>query len=175
MKPFLLILVLLVFGCKEKTEAPVLETSEPKDVQSVEDTLAVYDFAGIEKYLHQSDGKTYVVNFWATWCVPCVKELPYFEALNQAYKEKGVEVLLVSLDFPKDYETRLRPFLKKHQLESKVLVLNDPDMNTWIPKVDENWSGAIPATLIYNATQRRFFEQPFTYIQLENEVQPFLN
>src|SRR5690606_13404114 len=101
MKPFLLILVLLVFGCKEKTATLVSEPSEPEDVQPVEDTLAVYDFAGIEKYLHQSDGKTYVVNFWATWCVPCVKELPYFEALNQAYKEKGVEVLVVNLVFLK--------------------------------------------------------------------------
>jgi thiol-disulfide isomerase/thioredoxin len=115
-----------------------------------------------------------VVNFWATWCAPCVKELPYFEQLLDKYKNKNVKVILVSLDFPHLYDTKLKPFIKEHKLKSKVVALNDVDMNTWIPKVDKTWSGSIPATIIYKNNTRVFFEQSFTFETLEKELKPFL-
>ena len=136
--------------------------------------LEVYDFDGIEHYLKQSDDKVYVVNFWATWCAPCVKELPYFEQIQQDFKE-NVEVVLISLDFPSQYESKLIPFLEKKQLTSKVIVLDDPDMNSWIPKIDSEWDGAIPVTLIYNKDQRQFYPQSFTYDALSSEVRKFMN
>lgn len=141
----------------------------------VNDSLEVYDFEGIQKFLNKRDDKIYVVNFWATWCIPCVKELPYFEKLNKEFKDKNVEVLLISLDFPNQYNSKLKPFLKKRNIESKVIALNDTDMNTWIPKVNENWSGSIPATLIYNKNTRDFYEKSFTYEELENKVKSLLN
>lgn len=136
--------------------------------------LEVYDFQGIEKFLHQKNNKTYVINFWATWCAPCIKELPYFEQIQEKYK-KDVEVILISLDFPSQYETKLIPFLEKRQLKSKVIVLDDVDMNSWIPKIDSNWDGAIPVTLIYNSKNRQFYPQSFTYDELAIEVEKFLN
>ncbi|WP_231481196.1 TlpA disulfide reductase family protein [Sediminibacter sp. Hel_I_10] len=139
------------------------------------DSLEVYDFNGLEKYLNRSDDKIYVVNFWATWCAPCVKELPYFEQLNVEYAKDNVEVILVSLDFPSKYDSNLKPYIREKQLKSKVIALNDTDSNTWIPKVDENWSGAIPATIIYNKDKRKFYEKSFDYQALEKEVKQFLN
>lgn len=136
--------------------------------------LEVYDFDGIEQYLKQSDDKVYVVNFWATWCAPCVKELPYFEQIQQDFKE-NVEVVLISLDFPSQYESKLIPFLEKKQLTSKVIVLDDVDMNSWIPKINSEWDGAIPVTLIYNKDQRQFYPQSFTYDELSSEVRKFMN
>jgi len=136
--------------------------------------LEVYDFDGIEHYLKQNDDKVYVVNFWATWCAPCVKELPYFDQIQQDFKE-NVEVVLISLDFPSQYESKLIPFLEKKQLTSKVIVLDDPDMNSWIPKIDSEWDGAIPVTLIYNKDQRQFYPQSFTYDALSSEVRKFMN
>ena len=136
--------------------------------------LEVYDFDGIEHYLKQNDDKVYVVNFWATWCAPCVKELPYFEQIQQDFKE-NVEVVLISLDFPSQYESKLIPFLEKKQLTSKVIVLDDTDMNSWIPKIDSEWDGAIPVTLIYNKDQRQFYPQSFTYDALSSEVRKFMN
>ena len=118
---------------------------------------------------------TYVVNFWATWCAPCVKELPHFEKLNNQYKNQNVEVLLVSLDFPSQYDKKLKPFIEKHQLKSKILVLDDVDQNSWIPKVDSNWDGAIPVTLIYNKRKRQFYDRTFDYAELENELKQFIN
>ncbi|NRD20652.1 TlpA family protein disulfide reductase [Winogradskyella eckloniae] len=136
--------------------------------------LEVYDYDGLEPLLHQKDDKVHVVNFWATWCGPCIKELPYFEAVNEKYKEDQVDVLLVSLDFPSKYETALKPYIKKHQLKSKVVALNDTDQNRWIAAIDENWSGALPATIIYKGDKRQFYEKSFTQEELETEIKQFL-
>ena len=128
----------------------------------------------MEKFLNLKDDKVHVVNFWATWCAPCVKELPHFEDLRENYKNKDVEVFLVSLDFPKQYDKKLKPFIKKHNLQSRVLVLDDVDMNSWIPKINEDWDGAIPVTIIYKNDKRQFYNQTFTYEELEKEVKHFL-
>ena len=100
--------------------------------------------------------------------------MPHFEELNKKYSDQNVEVLLISLDFPNQYETKLKPFIEKHKLESKVIALNDVDMNTWLPKVNEDWSGAIPSTIIYTKDKRQFYEQSFTYETLETEVKQFI-
>ncbi|MEP3838960.1 MAG: TlpA disulfide reductase family protein [Algibacter sp.] len=176
----IIVVILLMAGCKEnsKTNAVAKEitTGAISHTLNVKDAkLEIYDFTGFEAFLNKKDDKTYVVNFWATWCAPCVKELPYFEKLNTEYKNKNVEVLLVSLDFPHLYEKKLKPFIKEKALGSKVIVLDDPNMNTWIPKVDENWSGSIPATIIYKNNKRKFYERSFNYEELEKEVKQFLN
>lgn len=132
--------------------------------------LKSFDFKGLESYLQKSNDTTYVVNFWATWCLPCVKELPHFEKLNHTFSHKKVKVLLVSIDMPTKVETSLIPYIKKKNLRSEVVLLNDPDANSWIDKVDKSWSGSIPATIIYNANHRKFYERSFTYEELEKEL-----
>ncbi|MUU79701.1 TlpA family protein disulfide reductase [Winogradskyella endarachnes] len=139
-----------------------------------DETLEVYDYDGLEPLINQKDDKVHVVNFWATWCGPCIKELPYFEALNEKYRHEDVDVLLVSLDFPSKYETALKPYIKKHKLKSRVVALNDNDQNRWIPAIDESWSGALPATIIYKGDKRMFYEKSFTQEELEKEVKQFL-
>jgi len=155
---------------KSVSDEVVHQEIEGNDIQ-----LEVYDYAGFEKFLNKKDDKVYVINFWATWCAPCVKELPYFEKLNSEYKTANVEVILVSLDFPHLYDKKLKPFIKDRKLFSKVIALDDADMNTWIPKVNEKWSGSIPATVIYRNNDKRFYEQSFTFEELEEEVKQFLN
>lgn len=169
-------IVFLLVSCKsdQKKEAD----SNPKPLKTYsENGISVdsYNFLGLEPYLKKNNDTTYVVNFWATWCVPCVEELPNFEKLNAEYKDKKVKVLLVSIDFPKMAKTKLLPFVQKHNLKSEVVLLNDPDANTWINKVDSTWSGAIPATVIYKGDKRRFYEKSFSFEELENEVKQFQN
>lgn len=106
---------------------------------------------------------------------PCVKELPYFEELEAEFKDRNIEVLLVSLDFPNKKDTKLLPFLKQRNIKSKVVLLDDANEDVWIQAIDESWSGAIPATLFYNSTNRKFFEQSFTRETLYKELQTFLN
>ncbi|MCX7548203.1 TlpA disulfide reductase family protein [Xanthomarina sp. F1114] len=171
MRYLLILLVFSLISCKNEREVKAHESASTEVQKS---DLEIVDFKGLEKYLSTNTDKTYIVNFWATWCAPCIKELPYFETLNKKYSDKNVEVILVSLDFPHVYETKLKPFIAENNLESKVVVLNDMDSNTWIPKVDKSWSGAIPATLIFNKEERVFFEKAFTYAELEHEINQFL-
>lgn len=141
----------------------------PKDVYEDGDIrVEVFDFENFKPYLNRKDDKLHVINFWATWCIPCVAELPYFEELGAKYPD--IEVTLVSLDFLKAVETNLIPFIRDNQLKSEVILLNEPDANSWIPQVDEKWSGAIPATVIYKNDNRKFYERSFTYAELEAEV-----
>jgi len=173
---FALFVLILIVSCKtdQKTETAQTEEVNVEATTADDIKLEIHDFNGLEPYLTKTDDKTYVVNFWATWCAPCVKELPHFEELNRNYKDKNVEVMLVSLDFPNQYDKKLKPFIKKHDLQSKILVLDDVDQNTWIPKINENWDGAIPVTIIYNKDKREFYDKTFTYAELETELKQFL-
>ncbi len=164
----LLILVLFIsFSCKNK------KSSVEKSVEKI--NIKTLNYEQLKPLLHKDDGKTYVINFWATWCLPCVKELPAFEKLNDEYKDKNVEVVLVSLDFSRQLETNLIPFIKNKNIQSKVLHFEDKNEQFWIQDIAENWSGSIPATIIYNSKKRKFYEQSFHYKTLKNELQTFLN
>lgn len=173
MKYLVLLLAFCLMSCKNDVKAKTETTSALLDTNNEE--LEIYDFNGFKPFLEKQDDKVYVVNFWATWCKPCVKELPYFEKLNETYKDKNVEVILVSLDFPHLYDKKLKPYIKEHNLQSKLVALDDPDMNSWIPKVSESWSGSIPATIIYNKDLSKFYERSFTFQELEEELHQFLN
>ncbi len=138
------------------------------------DKIEVYNFEQLQNFLQSDQDQTYVVNFWATWCKPCIKELPYFEELQVKYKG-DIKVILVSLDFPSKLDSQLIPFITEKKIQSQVILLDDPYENEWIPKIDSTWSGALPATLILNSTKREFFEQSFTQEELENEIMKFKN
>lgn len=172
MKYAILIVLFSVLSCKNEQRTPLVANAELDSSKGIE--LEIYDYAGLEAFLNKKDEKIYVVNFWATWCAPCIKELPFYEKLNESYADRNVEVLLVSLDFPKQYETKLKPYIKDNNIKSKVIALNDTDSNYWIPKVSEDWTGALPATLIYNKDKRLFYEKSFTYEELETELKHFL-
>ncbi len=132
------------------------------------------DFNAFEPILHQDNDTVYVINFWATWCKPCVKELPDFEKLNAEYKNQKVKVILVSLDFPNQHEQLLVPFVEENRLRSGIIHLTDVDANKWINKVDPGWSGAIPATLVYKGKNREFHEAQLNYEKLKSIVEPKL-
>jgi len=117
------------------------------------------------------DDSTYVVNFWATWCGPCVKELPYFEELNDKYSNTAFKQILVSLDSPRKIKSKVVPFIEKNDIRSEVVLLADGKYNAWIDLVDPRWSGAIPITLILKGDKKLFFEQEFHSMkELEDEL-----
>ncbi len=127
------------------------------------------NFAGFEPYLGAKSDTVYVINFWATWCGPCRRELPDMEKIHQDYSGRKVRVLLVSLDFP-NQQKGLQQFLSSNQITAPVILLNEPDANAWIDKVDPSWSGALPATLIYKGKDRLFFEKELTYRDVNNSI-----
>jgi len=138
-KKLILIIIagVLIYSCENNQ---VNKNQVKKEISQASDfKLEMYNFNEFQGFLKKQDNKIYVLNFWATWCAPCIKELPYFEELNKKYKDDNVEVIL-----------------------------------DWIPKVDESWTGSIPATVIYNSKKSKFYERSFTYEELEKEVNGFL-
>ncbi|MDX5320174.1 MAG: TlpA family protein disulfide reductase [Bacteroidota bacterium] len=133
------------------------------------------DFSEFEPLLHQQNDTIYVINFWATWCKPCVKELPFFDKLTSEFPEEKIKVILVSLDFAEAKNERVIPFLEKKQIQSQVVILDDQDANAWIEKVDPSWSGAIPATVLYKNNHRSFFEKEFHEEELKQTIKQFIH
>jgi thiol-disulfide isomerase/thioredoxin len=113
----------------------------------------------LQQLINKPSDRVLVINFWATWCAPCVKEIPFFEKLNQ--ENKGVDVTLVSMDYDLDPNPeKVYRFITRKKLQSKVVILAEQNPNDWIDKIDKNWSGALPATLIVNTkTGKRNFIQ----------------
>lgn len=122
-----------------------------------------------------SNGKdtVYIVNFWATWCAPCVAELPYFEKLQSMYKEQPLKILLVSLDFKSKLKSAVEPFVRKTKLQNEVFLLNERKPQEYIDRISKEWTGAIPATLFVNRNKKlyNFYEKEFSFEELIDTYQ----
>ncbi len=117
----------------------------------------------------------YVINFWATWCKPCIKEMPYFQALADHYKDQAFSLIFVSVNRPKEL-SMVDQFLEKQALSARTWLLNEKDPNVFIPAIAEEWSGAIPATLVYHPASgyRAFYEREFTLSSLHDIIDPLM-
>lgn len=140
----LIVFLLASFGCS------FLASGQASDIATLEQ---------LQAKLQGENDRIQVVNFWATWCAPCLKELPLLEKLND--ERKDVHVRLISLDLDLDPNAdKVRNFVQRKKLKAEVIILDEKDPNTWINKVDKGWSGAIPATLVINNRngKRKFVE-----------------
>jgi len=113
-----------------------------------------------------------VITFWATWCTPCIEEIPYFQEVVKKYGRSNVELLMVSLDFPKAYPNQIQAFTKKKRITSKVVWLDETNADVFCPKIDDSWSGGIPATLFVNnkSNYRKFFESRIPRKEFEKQI-----
>jgi thiol-disulfide isomerase/thioredoxin len=154
MKHFFLLLTLLISTHLEAQEVPFIHRDQ------------------IERWKNTESDTVFVLNFWATWCAPCVAELPAFEKLNQLYAAEKVQVVLVSNDFRRQVETTLKPFILDRGLKSQVVFMDESNANNWINLVSPDWSGAIPSTLIISKRKNKvlLFEEQMTYTELEEAL-----
>ena len=135
--------------------------------------IKVVNYDELKSVIQKDDGKLYVVNFWATWCKPCVEELPAFmEVNNQFQSNPNFKMILVSLDNKKQLDSKVKKFIEKNNIDTDVYLLDDiKRMNEWIPDVDPTWSGAIPATVFYkNGKKIKFHEFEMTKYELEDII-----
>jgi len=116
----------------------------------------IITFDDFEKMMAEPSSKIKVYNFWATWCAPCVKEMPYFE--NVQAEDPSIELIFISMDDGRKPE-RVTNFIERRGVKSPVYLLNDVDYNKWIDKVDPSWSGAIPATLFIKLNGSKYFHE----------------
>lgn len=140
--------------------------------------INVYKTNDLLKRIYNNSDTTYVINFWATWCKPCVAELPAFEKINSDYNAssasatKKIKVLLVTMDFKEDLKKRVIPFLKSNNYYTEVILFDEINGNDFINKISEQWSGAIPATIITKNKKQRFefYEKKLTYEFLKERL-----
>ena len=134
-------------------------------------TIRKVKITDVEEYVKNSDHPI-VLNCWATWCAPCIEEIPYFMQTVKQYSDQKVELLLVSCDFPKSYPNKILELIKKKQLEATFFWLNETNADYFCPKIDPKWDGTLPSTLFVNAKTgyRKFFGRPMTDRQIALEV-----
>lgn len=118
----------------------------------------------------QNNDTLYVVNFWATWCKPCVAEMPYFEEANTKFAAQKVKVVFVSLNYPRELATVDR-FIKQKRIQSPCYLLDAGNPNIWIDKIEKDWGGSIPATVLYKGGKKiSFREGEFTQLELDSII-----
>jgi len=123
--------------------------------------------------LNPENDTLYIFNFWATWCSPCVREIGYFEEVHKASKDLPRKVVLINLDFPDQFEKRVLPFIAEKKLTAQILQMTDMDYNSWIPLVNEDWSGAIPATLLIKRDKQKFIAREVSKQELIELISNF--
>jgi thiol-disulfide isomerase/thioredoxin len=140
----------------------------PVSFTALSQNIKNIDTEGLQKILNNQSDKLFVINFWASWCPPCVKELPGFFEVQKALKPENVEFIFVSLDFPSQRETALKQFLEKSGYRGDVYLVTETDADKWIEKVDPKWQGNIPTTLFLNNKKkiRKFHEGELTETEL---------
>ena len=113
-----------------------------------------------------------VFNFWATFCKPCIEEIPYFQQLVKKYDSAGVKLVLVSLDFSENYPKKIADFAAKRKFTAPIKFLDETNADVFCPAVDSSWSGVLPATLFVNNKTgfRKFHEEQISKEQLEKEI-----
>lgn len=111
----------------------------------------------LEKILNTPSDQIQVINFWATWCGPCIKEMPLIEKLG--HERTDIRITLVSMDLELDSNPdKVFRFVERKAIKSDVMILDAPDPNSWIDKIEKQWSGSLPATIVINTkTGKRAF------------------
>lgn len=121
--------------------------------QSSAQRISILPFEDLRTMYEVSNDTTYIVHFFASWCAPCVKELPIILEFEKTHAADLLKIIYVSLDEVSSYKKSLLPMLKKFQFNSTVVLIKETDVNTWIPKIDQNWSGVIPANFVINTAK----------------------
>ena len=127
--------------------------------------------------VNQPTEQLIVVNFWATWCGPCVEEMPHFLEIYEANKNNpNFKLLFVSMDRVKQLD-KVNQFIKTHNINAEVVLLDDNKrMNEWMPKVDNTWSGNIPVTVLYkNGEKVHFVGSELNKYELNQLLISYLN
>lgn len=125
----------------------------------------------LTEYIRKADHPL-VVSFWATWCAPCVEEIPFLQEAVTVTADKKTELVLVSLDFPKEFPIKLTAFIREKNYKARFYWLNETNADLFCPKIDDKWSGAIPATLFINHKNgyRKFFEEQLTESAIREQL-----
>src|SRR5687767_3110539 len=140
-------------------------------ISSNAQSIPKWKITDVEDYIKKSETPV-IVNFWATYCVPCIEEIPYFIELVKKYKKDSIDLVLVSMDFEEMYPDKIRKFADKRKFTATIAWLDETNADYFCPRIDSTWSGVMPATLFVNNKTgfRSFYEEQIPKIKLEAEI-----
>jgi len=125
--------------------------NDQESSKTVSTKIETIDKAGFNRLIQHRNGQILLVNVWATWCVPCRDEFPDLVKIARHYKNENIEVIGISADYPDEIESKIKPFLKSQNAGFTNYVKNFEDDGDFINSVNPEWSGALPATFVYDA------------------------
>lgn len=134
--------------------------------------IAKWKITDFEKYVSTAKENVLVINFWATFCKPCVAEIPNFISTVKKHSADSVKLMLVSLDLKSEYPKKIMAFASKRKFKTNIAWLNETDADYFCPKVDAKWSGSIPSTLFINKQTgyHAFFEEELSAKEFEKQL-----
>ena len=167
MKPcHFFLLFLFLFGCRSN-ENPIVFVDEIERI----------DEAGFKELVTERNGKILFVNVWATWCVPCREEFPDIIKLRKKFAKRNIEFFGISADYPDEVDSKVKPFLKKFNLNFKTYVQNFENDETFINSLSTDWNGALPATFIFDSkgSQKVFLQGKKSFEEFEKNINSIIN
>jgi thiol-disulfide isomerase/thioredoxin len=175
-KLFIPILILLLYfsGCIKEENA----TKQRVELDvSYKDKISVIDEVWLKNKIENRNGKILFVNFWASWCVPCVEEFPELVKIYNEHKNSKVDFLSVSVDLPSDIETKVKPFLTEQSADFSVVVVEEKKSDEVINLINPEWNGAVPVTVIYdkNGKRKEFISEAKDYEFFNNSIKRIIN
>ncbi len=159
-RKFNLLLIVMTIGLMASAQKPAIEKWKVQDLEAA---------------IRNAEGPT-IFNFWATFCKPCIEEIPWFEQLVKKYESHGVKLVLVSLDFAESYPKKIADFAAKRKFTAPITFLDETNADIFCPAVDESWSGVLPASLFINHATgyRNFHEEQIKKEKLEEEIKAMI-
>ncbi len=171
MKRITVTLLVAVFALAGGIASKLILSRLEQSAEMILPTFSLPDLSGKLHSISEWQGKIRVINFWATWCPPCRKEIPDLIALQQAYATKGVEVIGIAID---DREA-VADYLKETKINYPVLMGSDEGVT--LARQLGNTVDAIPFTIIVNLQGKIIFRQPgeFSKEKILEIITPFIN
>ena len=154
---FLSFLMLLMAATIPSGLAPAQTKRPGSQAKKPSSNVGLIKPAEYSKLIAGSKGKVLVVNFWATWCAPCIAEFPEFTSIDQKYRPLGVKVVGISADDLGDINDKVVPFVKQQKAQFRIAVQAVEDPQEMIDVVDKKWGGELPATFVYDKRGNRVF------------------
>jgi thiol-disulfide isomerase/thioredoxin len=141
-----------------------------------QDLISLSSVSDIENLKKDNSGRVLAINFWASWCKPCVDEFPFLIKLNENYKDRNFKLIFISLDFKEEVNSKLLPFLKNNNVDFTSYLLDTKNPDDIMNYFNKKWDGGIPATFIFDSKGKlqRFILGEHTYEYFETEIKRFI-
>jgi thiol-disulfide isomerase/thioredoxin len=160
--------LLVLAGCSQPAAKQAVPPAQGLALQPIEEN-------NLRALLQASRGKVVVLNFWATWCVPCREEFPALVELRKRYHAKGAEIYFISMDEPEQLAA-VKEFLTQHGVDFPTYYRLGGDFEAMINLVDQKWIGAIPATIFFDRSgkQIKTVTSSHSFAQFEEILKPLI-